>query len=289
MHVQLLIMKVMKNPLLPLLIVSCFQLGWAQDKKPARTVPVSMEIVSGGYFDNHISPPVMQPAEFRAALATIQGRAFDDDKRRVAEQVASGGRLCSEHVLRILEVFAFESTRLSFAKFAYTSVVDPQNYWLVNDGFRFGSSVSALQSHIEMLGVQAYSHPSDGSHGINHGAAPYPETCGSGSVGVNSFGCAPAPDYLLECDLDRILCSMRNQSFDSEKLRVAKQAVGRQLIGTYAVRRVMAELTFDDSRLAFAKFAYGKCYDPENYYLVNDAFTFSSSVRELDLYIRRHC
>jgi hypothetical protein len=40
-------------------------------------------------------------------------------------------------------------------------------------------------------------------------------------------------------------------------------------------------MTFESNKLALAKAAYPNCIDRNNYYLVNDAFTFSSSVTEL--------
>ena len=47
----------------------------------------------------------------------------------------------------------------------------------------------------------------------------------------------------------------------------------------------MKLFSFEDSRLDFAKFAYGHTYDLGNYYQINSAFTFSSSVDELNDFI----
>ena len=44
--------------------------------------------------------------------------------------------------------------------------------------------------------------------------------------------------------------------------------------------------SFEDSKLDFAKYAYERTYDIDNYYKVNDAFTFESSVDELNEYIQ---
>jgi len=43
---------------------------------------------------------------------------------------------------------------------------------------------------------------------------------------------------------------------------------------------------FEDSRLNFAKFAYAYTLDLGNFYKVNDAFTFETSVDELNRYIQ---
>ena len=48
---------------------------------------------------------------------------------------------------------------------------------------------------------------------------------------------------------------------------------------------MMMELSFDSAKLDYAKFAYNKTYDIGNYYKLNDAFDFSSSIDELNAYI----
>jgi hypothetical protein len=48
----------------------------------------------------------------------------------------------------------------------------------------------------------------------------------------------------------------------------------------------MSLFNFESSRLEFAKFAYGYTYDLGNYFIVNDAFNFESSISELDRYIQ---
>ena len=48
----------------------------------------------------------------------------------------------------------------------------------------------------------------------------------------------------------------------------------------------MLLFTFEDTRLDLAKYAYGHTFDIGNYYKLNDAFTFESSIDELNKYIR---
>jgi len=47
----------------------------------------------------------------------------------------------------------------------------------------------------------------------------------------------------------------------------------------------MQAFTFEDTKLQFAKFAYGRTFDIGNYFVVNNAFDFSSSVDELNAFI----
>ncbi|MBX7201942.1 MAG: DUF4476 domain-containing protein [Bacteroidia bacterium] len=80
--------------------------------------------------------------------------------------------------------------------------------------------------------------------------------------------------------------SITKQSFEENKLQVAKQVFTTNCLTSAQVGEIMRLFTFEESRLDFAKFAYGHTFDLGNYFMVNDAFTFSSSVDELNDYIR---
>ena len=67
---------------------------------------------------------------------------------------------------------------------------------------------------------------------------------------------------------------------------MAKQITGNNCLSTDQVKSVMELFGFEASKLEFAKFAYDHVSDRKNYFKVNDAFGFSSSVDELDEYIQ---
>jgi hypothetical protein len=47
----------------------------------------------------------------------------------------------------------------------------------------------------------------------------------------------------------------------------------------------MEEFNFEKNKLEVAKFGFDYCTDKNNYYLLNDAFSFASSVDELSSYL----
>lgn len=143
-----------------------------------------------------------------------------------------------------------------------------------------------------------------GSYGYNSGAA----SCGGGGVvygggngvvysgGVNTVPVMPmcgmchghhAAMNICEMEFASIVRAVGSKCFESDKILVAEQATYGKMLSADQVRRLMLMFTFESSRLDFAKYAYSRTYDPMNYYIVNDAFTFSSSIRELDRFIRR--
>lgn len=84
------------------------------------------------------------------------------------------------------------------------------------------------------------------------------------------------------------LRSIELATFDSDQIRVAKQIIRRNGASSQQIAEIMRVLSFESSRLKIAKFGYQFVADPENYYVVNDVFWFSSSIRELDRFINQY-
>lgn len=81
--------------------------------------------------------------------------------------------------------------------------------------------------------------------------------------------------------------SISSKSFEDSKLTIAKQVIGANCLLTSQVKEIMELFSFESTKLELAKFAYGYTYDIGNYYQLNDAFDFESSIDDLNDYIRR--
>lgn len=79
--------------------------------------------------------------------------------------------------------------------------------------------------------------------------------------------------------------SVSRASFDSDKLLIVSQYARTNGILSSEVADLMKLMSFESNRLEFAKNAYAHCIDKENYFLVNESFTFSSSIRQLHSFI----
>lgn len=79
--------------------------------------------------------------------------------------------------------------------------------------------------------------------------------------------------------------SISSKDFEDSKLRIAKQVISSNCLLCSQVKEIMLLFDFEDTRLKLAKFAYGYTYDIGNYYLLNDAFDFESTIDELSDYI----
>lgn len=87
--------------------------------------------------------------------------------------------------------------------------------------------------------------------------------------------------------LDDMLASLRKQTFEDTRLKSAKQMISNNCLSSAQIVKMCQEFTFEDNRLQLAKFAYAYCVDPNNYYKVNDVFTFSSNVDDLTEFTSR--
>lgn len=79
--------------------------------------------------------------------------------------------------------------------------------------------------------------------------------------------------------------SISSKTFEGDKTKVAKQIFNTNCMTSSQVKQVLDLFTYEASKLEFAKYAYGRTFDIGNYYKVNDAFTYSSSIDELDEFI----
>jgi len=97
------------------------------------------------------------------------------------------------------------------------------------------------------------------------------------------YGC---PWPMAEPDFMQAKQSIASKTFEDSKLTIAKQIVGSNCLLSSQVREVMLLFTYESTRLEFAKFAFPFTLDQGNYFKVNDAFTYESSIDELNDFLR---
>ena len=79
--------------------------------------------------------------------------------------------------------------------------------------------------------------------------------------------------------------SITSKSFEDSKMTMAKQVIKNNCLTTSQVKEIMQLFSFEETKLDLAKYAYNRTVDPNNYYKLNDAFTFETTIEELDKYI----
>jgi len=74
-------------------------------------------------------------------------------------------------------------------------------------------------------------------------------------------------------------------SFDETKISTAKTILTSNCMSTDQVIAICNLMSFEASKLDFAKYAYGRTTDPGNYFKVGNIFSFDASRTELNNYI----
>ncbi len=106
------------------------------------------------------------------------------------------------------------------------------------------------------------------------------------AVPVNTF--APVAQAMSDDDYTGMLAGVKKESFDSERLDMAKTFFGKQLLSSVQVLGIIKVFSNENSKITFAKYAYSRTVDKHNYYKVYDGFSFSSSKKEMSDYIKNN-
>jgi len=98
------------------------------------------------YNDNYVRP--ISNRKLNYAIRSIKRKTFSETQLRLAKQIVSSNYLTVRQLVRVANIFSFESTKLDFVKFAYDYAYDPENYWMINDVFSFSSSTDELDEFL---------------------------------------------------------------------------------------------------------------------------------------------
>ncbi|HEY9177884.1 MAG TPA: DUF4476 domain-containing protein, partial [Flavipsychrobacter sp.] len=92
-------------------------------------------------------------------------------------------------------------------------------------------------------------------------------------------------NILTDDDLTDLKARVDDRITDTEKLKLMKSVLAERTYYSVQVRRMMDWLTFEGSKLDFAKWSYDKALDKQDYWKLEDAFTFTNSKDEFNNYI----
>lgn len=117
---------------------------------------------------------------------------------------------------------------------------------------------------------------------VNGMIQPPDETMAPEAVAVDMVPAATPEDVAL------MVSQLKSESFDANRLELAQAMVTSKLLASADVKRLLGAFTYEENKLSFAKYAYTYVADPENYYQLSSAFTFSSNKTDLLNYIKQN-
>ncbi len=158
----------------------------------------------------------------------------------------------------------------------FPQIIDPENYIEVVDVFRRFSA--ALRLYHYTLGAYA----------------PHQQQ-------YHTPTCYP-PQYHYEPDLvyDQLLCEMpdnafekflttlENATFSETQMNIIKSHINKTCFSTDQISDIMEVFSSDQDRVDVATDLYTDCLDPDNYFMLLDNLSFSSSKDQLSKFISSH-
>ena len=210
----------------------------------------------------------MNPRAFQVELQ--QMRTMPQESARFRNAMQRFGQFClsSAQVYQVCQLLGQDPYRIDFAFASYQRVLDPENFYDVYDSFQHFSSAFRLHDlTVGNMNVQLVPIPQP---------VPAPE---------------PAPIPVLICevspqDMAEITQLVKAATFKDSMEKQAKMMIkSKQCFRADQIVEILNALTYDDSKLAVAKYAFDYCIDTQNYYRVVNAFTFKSYQDDLTRFI----
>jgi hypothetical protein len=88
-------------------------------------------------------------------------------------------------------------------------------------------------------------------------------------------------------DVTELGVRVKDRMTDSDKDKLMRSVLANKTYYTEQLRTMMGWLSFESTKLEFAKWAYDNTIDKENYWKLEDIFSFSSSKNELTDYVQQ--
>jgi hypothetical protein len=117
------------------------------EKKEAQPVQTAKDESGNSAKSAGCETPMPDP-DFTAQLVDISARPFEPMQLSAAKKMAEKNCLSVSQVILVIHVFDTESSRLSFAKFAYDHAHDRENYGDVKDALHSEKSKDDLDRYV---------------------------------------------------------------------------------------------------------------------------------------------
>jgi hypothetical protein len=121
-----------------------------------------------------------------------------------------------------------------------------------------------------------------GNSGNSNGGEGY----GSYPRGRDDNGTLNNGSTFSQRDMEDLRSRVTSRITDSDKEKLMKTALDGRSPSTSQVREMLGWLSFDDTKLDFAKWAYSSVADRQNYWKLEDAFSFCATKDDFNKYIR---
>jgi len=89
-------------------------------------------------------------------------------------------------------------------------------------------------------------------------------------------------------DFDILMNTIYSTAFDNSRMTIAKSALRNNYVSCNQLLQIINAFTFESNKVEIAKTGWHSVVDPQQFYVIFSAFSFKSSINEVDDYIRTH-
>jgi hypothetical protein len=195
---------------------------------------------------------------FQPKFNKVKEQPDDELKFDIATYALTNNCFTSLQIKYFTRLFIQDNIRYDFAKLAYSHCTDTENYYDVLDAFKNYGYAFRLYDFINNEKKRA-------SIAAETLQAPNPPPC---RVSDGDFTIAKT--------------NIINESISSTQLSIAREVVrAKKCFTCMQIKELTKLLSIESYKLDFVKFSYDFTIDKENFYIISDAFSASSSKNQL--------
>jgi hypothetical protein len=168
-------------------------------------------------------------------------------------------------------------------RFTLSNISEGYHYLQVYKVFQYGATKLIFKGHIYIPGnsmVKAVVERDRRIKVTTETMIPGPSCVDNTPAPVN------VPVAISRAELNDIISSADKISFSSTKLATVKNALNGKYVMSSQVAELVKLFVFESDKIDLAKYCYDITLDKSRYYVVNDSFSFSSSIDELNEFIK---
>lgn len=195
----------------------------------------------------------------------IETKGASTDKMKVIRKAADEKCFTVTQVETVSAAFTQESERLDFIQWAYNYTYDIDNYYRLFPVFVHSANKQKLGSYI-------MDQPLDKKPLVYGVSKAVPPVGYSGKIG----------SYKPLVDDELLKKVVGEQVFTKDKILVLEHALKSKAITVHQFKRIAEEFTSDKDILTFAKIAYPKIVDIDNFPEIANILNFESNKMKLD-------
>ena len=216
----------------------------------------------------------MSDASFNEIYRNVNNQWGQQAKLSTARDVFNTGTyyMTTDQARQIIELLNSESSRLELLKLAYDNVIDPGNFYRLDDLLRSQSGRDELDNYVRN---NANSGNTNGGYdnGVSNNGTSYGYRT---PMSVSAF--------------NQVYRDVSNQSTTSRKLSAATRAFNTSdnYFTVAQARQLILLVNGENNRLQLAKLSLDNLVDPENTSQLYNVLSTQSARDELDSYIREN-